>query len=119
MPKITKIIIVAVTFFILLVIVLYALGYRGYYYDTGMKIGEKRVYRYNEITFTQPKCINRIQFYEDDNHYYYIDTTGCSSEQYYIKNNGKYIDLGEALDKEIITPQEILDSEVKITKEEK
>lgn len=51
--------------------------------------------------------------YEDNQHTYYLGAGGCSAEEYYfIRVDGKYVGITQAIKQEIITIDDVIDSEV-------
>lgn len=82
---------------------------RLHYQKTDMKLGDYEVYKsYYNNSNSICKTASRELISEDDTHNYYIRYTGCDLELgYYIKDDNKFLKLPEALEKKLITFDEI------------
>ncbi len=75
-------------------------------------IGNDRVYRFQYFgIFGWCKGIQEIKIAEDEHNEYYI-TYYCYGDGPFIKHNGKYIKLDEALEQKLITLDELQNSSI-------
>jgi len=75
-----------------------------------VSIGKYEIYRsyYNSQNHIC-KLSERVLLGEDEINHYYLSYSGCDLELgYYIKEDGSYLKLSKALDKNLITLEEII-----------
>ena len=55
----------------------------------------------------------RTIIYEDNLHTYYLFDSGCSvGDYYYIRYNGRFLGISQAINEDIISIEEVIDSEI-------
>lgn len=102
-----------ITLILILTILILTGVIKGYYYKTDMKIGDYTVYDYKYITPVKCKCIDIAVITEDDDKRYIVQYT-YNIKGPYIKYKGEYLKLDEAIEKGLITTQDVILSDVEI-----
>ncbi len=85
---------------------------KGFYYKSPINIGNQPIYQYKYLG-PRYKCNEILTVYEDDDYIYEV-TYIHEVEGYYLKYQNHYIKLDEALKKNIITFQEIKQSQIEL-----
>ncbi|MDF2698789.1 MAG: hypothetical protein K0Q49_345 [Haloplasmataceae bacterium] len=90
----------------------FSTGFRGYYYKTNIRIGDEQVYDYKVISLSRYcKGFEIVKLYADHDYEYYV-IYKCDGSGNFIRHNGDYLRLDEALELNLITIDEIKEANI-------